>query len=233
MSPQPATAVNHLTDAEFDALLPAWAGAPVGVYWTSVVVARRVARMLAHLGVRRVLDVGSGAGKFCLAAAAKAPGIEFVGVEHRADLVRAAQELASQLGISNAHFSHGDATQTSWADFDAFYVFNAFAENDFPLEDRFDAAVAMSHDKRVADVKRVAHLLAARPAGCFVVTYHGLSGPIPGSYDLRHAEAIGSGWLRVWQKGTTEAEGSVWLEEGAKVSKWSAPAGTLNPTDVK
>lgn len=231
MSDERLIAVNELTDAEFDALLPAWAGAPVGIYWTSVVVARRVARMLAHLGVRRVLDVGAGAGKFCLAAAAKAPGIEFVGVEHRADLVTAAQELGTRLGLRNAHFSHGDATQTSWADFDAFYVFNAFAENDFPAEDRFDASVVLSHDKRVADVKRVARLLDARPAGCFVVTYHGLSGPIPGSYVLRHAEAIGSGWLRVWQKGTTEAEGSVWLEEGAKVSKWSAPAGTMNASD--
>ncbi len=217
-------ALNALDDKAFDALFPAWASAPVGTYWTPVAVARRVARMLAHLGVRRVLDVGSGAGKFCLAGAAKAPDIEFVGVEHRERLVQAAQSLGEQWGITNARFAHGDATDMSWTDFDAFYVFNSFAENDFAAQDRFDDAVTLSHDRRVTEVKRVAQLLAARPVGCIIVTYHGLSGPIPGSYDLRHAEAIGTGWLRVWTKGSAGASGSVWLEEGADVSRWTAPA---------
>jgi len=216
------TAADDMTDAELDALLPVAVRRASRVFWTSVAVARRAAHMLERLGVRRVLDVGAGPGKFCVVAAAHAPGIEFVGVEHRPELVAAAQALAAEVGIANVMFATGDATHYPWTDFDAFYVFNSFAENDFAADDQFDSTVELSHARHLAEVKRVAQHLAAAPAGTVLLTYHGLSGPIPGSYELLHAEPVDTGWLRVWRKGAAPEDGRFWIEEGAGVSRWAS-----------
>jgi SAM-dependent methyltransferase len=217
-----ATPADHMTDAELDALLPVAVRRASRVYWTSVAVARRAAQILEAHGVHRVLDIGSGVGKFCIVAAARAPRLEFAGVEHRPGLVTIARSLAAEVGITNATFSVGDATLMPWKGFDAFYVFNSFAENDFPADEQFDQTVELSHARHIAEAKRIARRLAAAPAGSVVVTYHGLSGPIPGSYELLHAEAAGSGWLRVWRKGAARAPDRYWLEQGCEVSSWAA-----------
>ncbi|HSO32786.1 MAG TPA: methyltransferase domain-containing protein [Labilithrix sp.] len=221
-SARAAAAVHDMTDAQFDALLPVAARQASRIYWTSVAIARRAARILDRLGVRRVLDVGSGPGKFCMVAAARAPRISFVGIEHRPPLVTVAQSLASRLGIANVTFSVGDATRMPWTDFDAFYVFNSFAENDFAEGEQLDHTVELSRARHVGEAKRVARRLADAPAGSVLLTHQGLSGPIPGSYDLLHVEAAGTGWLRVWQRGAAATSDRFWLEEGADVSRWQS-----------
>ena len=74
-------------DAAFDSIYPPSIRAISRRYWTPVDVARRAALLFREAGVRRVLDVGSGVGKFVLVAAAVAPEVTFVGVEQRARLV--------------------------------------------------------------------------------------------------------------------------------------------------
>jgi SAM-dependent methyltransferase len=210
-----------MTDAELDALLPVVARRASPVYWTPVVVARRAAQLLERLGVRRVLDMGSGAGKFCVVAGARAPGIEFTGVEHRPQLVAIAQSLAADVGVANVTFSVGDATRVPWADFDALYVFNSFAENVFAADAQFDRTVELSRARHIAEVKRVARRLESAKVGSALLTYHGLTGPIPSSYELVHAEAVATGWLRAWRKGKAASGGRYWLEEGPDVSSWA------------
>jgi len=214
--------VGTMTDAEFDALLPSEVQRASRIYWTPVAVARRAAHVFEELGVRRVLDVGSGPGKFCVVAAARAPSIAFVGIEHRPQLVTIAQALAAEVGITNATFSVGDTTRIPWTDFDACYVYNPFAENSFDAEDQFDSTVELSHARYVGEARRVADELAAAPVGRIVLTYHGLSGPIPSSYELVHIETAGTGWLRVWRKGTAGKADKYWVEEGPDVSCWVA-----------
>lgn len=216
------TTADDMTDAELDGLLPVAVRRVSRVYWTSVAVARKAAEILEHLGVRRVLDMGAGPGKFCVVAGARAPCIEFVGIEHRPRLVAIARSLAAEVGVVNVAFSVGDATRAAWTDFDAFYVFNSFAENDLAVDDRFDGTVELSRARHIAEVTRVARRLATAPVGTVLLTYHGLTGPIPRSYELLHAETAGAGWMRVWRKGDAASCGKYWLEEGAEVSAWAA-----------
>ncbi|CAN5783086.1 hypothetical protein BH11MYX4_BH11MYX4_14090 [soil metagenome] len=210
--------IDHATDAQLDALLPRAARRVSSVYWTPVRVARRAAQIFDDLGVSRVLDVGSGPGKFCVVAGARAPHISFVGIEQRRQLVAAAQALATSVGATNVSFVHGDATSLPAAGFDGFYVFNSFAENSFTSDNQFDQTVELSHVRRVEDVMRVERWLATRDVGTVLLTYHGLGGPIPGSYEHVHVEAAGSAWLRAWRKGRTSATGRYWLEDGIDVS---------------
>lgn len=211
-------AVDDMSDAQLDALLPAAAREASRVYWTPVGVARRAAQIFAGLGVCRVLDVGSGPGKFCVVASAQAPRVAFVGIEHRAQLVAAARSLAATVGSEGVTFVLGDATSLPWTGFDAFYVFNSFAENAASSGDQFDHTVELSRARRVADVIRVERWLAAVPVGTVLLTYNGLGGPIPASYACLHVEAAGDAWLRVWRRVGAVATNKYWLEDGADVS---------------
>jgi SAM-dependent methyltransferase len=210
--------LDDMNDKELDALLPTAVRQASSRYWTPVEVARRAAEILKGLGVRRLLDVGSGPGKFCVVAGARAPAIEFVGLEHRARLVDVAQKLASRLETNNVTFALGDATSFPWDDFDAFYVFNSFTENVFSRLERFDQTVELSHVRRVTEVMRVKRRLDAAPEGTVLQTYYGLGGPIPRSYDLLSADAVGTGWLRTWRKARSEPSDRYWLEDDDSVS---------------
>lgn len=209
-----AAAINAMTDAQVDALLPPGVRIASSVYWTPVRVARRAAQIFDALGVRRVLDVGAGPGKFCVVAGARMPRMAFVGVEHRPHLVAAAQSLAAAVGSTNVTFLLSDATCLPYAGFDGFYVFNPFAENSFSRHEQLDQTVELSHVRRIDDVMRVERWLATRPPGNVLVTYHGLGGPIPGCYERVHVEAAGSAWLRAWRKGSDGASNRYWLEDG-------------------
>src|SRR5690606_17269718 len=88
------------SDRVFDRFLPYDLRRVSGQHWTPLVVALRVAEWLNIAGVRHVVDLGSGAGKFCVAAAI-ASRCSFVGVEQRPRFVDAARALAHSFGVEN------------------------------------------------------------------------------------------------------------------------------------
>jgi SAM-dependent methyltransferase len=191
---------GELEDEALDVLYPPEVGAVSGYFWPPVRVAQRAGEIFAELEVRRLLDVGSGPGKFCHVAAAIAPATEFTGIEQRPQLVEVASNVAARLGLENVRFGHGDATEAIGEGYDALYFFNPFAENMFAGTDRYDTTVELSEARMFADVRRVERALSAAPQGIFVLTYHGFGGKIPDSFDLFHAERVGTDWLRVWRK---------------------------------
>jgi predicted RNA methylase len=94
-------------DGDFDVWLPEEAQVHSRRFWTPVGVALRVTRWLSEVGASSVLDVGSGAGKFCVVGALGS-ALRFVGIEHRAHLVDASRALASQFEVQNrVEFVHG------------------------------------------------------------------------------------------------------------------------------
>jgi SAM-dependent methyltransferase len=214
--------VDEMNDIQVDSLFPEAAQRASSRYWTPVAVARRSAQILDDLGVRRVLDVGSGPGKFCVVAGARAPQITFVGVEHRAHLVAMASALAAQVRVGNAVFRLDDATRLPWTGFEGVYVFNSFAENRFAGQDQFDQTVELSRMRYIADVMRVERQLAAAPVGTILLTYYGLGGPIPNVYERVHVEAAGTSWLQVWRRIDAAANGTYWVEDDADAFRMTA-----------
>ncbi len=218
--------VETVDDTDFDAVYPASMQRVSRRFWTPVAVARRAAEVFTAHGVRRVLDVGSGAGKFVLVASRVARDIEFVGVEQRVHLVAIARDAQRVLHAKNARFVEGDATESSWARFDGFYFFNPFAENLFADEDRLDDRVELSMPRFALHVLRVEHALRGAKLGSVIVSYHGSSGRIPACFDLVETEKAGSDWLRTWVKKRenvddgrfyVEADGGVTLHGGTPV----------------
>lgn len=196
-----ALARGELSDEAFDALFPRSLHRSASRFWTPISVTARVVALLDAQGARRVLDAGSGVGKFCIVGAALAPHIAFSGVEHRPHLVREAERLADRLDLGNVRFTVGDATRCALEELDAAYFFNPFAENiAVDPGDHVDETVELSPARFRVDVQRSEDALQRAKHGFVLATYHGVGGRIPGAYDLVHAERAGTDRLRVWRK---------------------------------
>jgi hypothetical protein len=219
---------GKLLDVAFDQLLPLAARSKSLLHWTPVAVAKLAATRLAERGARYVLDAGSGPGKFCVVGASVCPDVEFLGIEQRLGLFSAAKQLSERLGIVNARFELGDALARPWAPFDGFYFFNPFAENALGAHDVFDADRGAAKRRFGTEATRVAWRLREARRGSVLVTYHGLGGPIPSSYELTAEEDSGSGCLRTWVKTRDREEEWVHLDYGS-VSRASWCASTLDP----
>src|SRR5688572_11595426 len=117
------------SDARFHTLYPPFLKPLSKNHWTPLSVARKAATFLAAEKGVRILDIGSGMGKFCLAAAYYRPEAYYFGIEQREDLTEYAQAARKQLGLSNVSFIHGNITDLDFSQYDHFYFYNSFYEN--------------------------------------------------------------------------------------------------------
>ena len=174
------------TDSAFDELVPAELRHLSQIHWTPIDVAIRAANLLSPSPHMRVLDVGSGVGKFCAVGALSSNGT-WCGVEQHEDLVVAGHRLTRALGIANrTTFLHGDVLAIDWCEFDAFYLYNPFELPLFP-----DALTTQEHALAYkVQVARVQERLAALRGGTCVVTLHGFGGVMPATYELVYHERL-------------------------------------------
>jgi SAM-dependent methyltransferase len=187
------------TDAEFDRVYADWWRRLSPYHWTPVAVAKRAAKLLTAGGRKRVLDVGSGVGKFCIVGALTTAA-EFVGVEQRLNLVVAAEVAAAQLGARRARFVNADFTALDFKEFDAFYVFNSFEEMVNLRVPAIDETTEMSPVRFRHCVLSLIEKLGDAPRGARLLTFFGYGGPRPPGYRLLRKEPAGDDALVLWQK---------------------------------
>jgi len=199
-------------DALFDQQFPRYVRERSSQYWTPVAVAARAAIIFRERGARRILDVGCGPGKFCLIAGRSQPELEMHGVEQRSRLVRLGSGLARRLNARNVRLSAGDVTTMPWDVYDGFYFFNPFSENIMRPSDQFDHKVPLSTLRFGTELLLVESLLEQARVGTVLVTYFGLGGPIPASYELVADECAGADRLRTWIQGPSRRPSSTWIE---------------------
>lgn len=206
-----ALAANHVVadlrggravaDTAFDRLYEPWVRELSEAHWTPVAAAAKAVEWLAPTAGQRVLDVGSGCGKFCLVGASCSPAT-FVGVERRIALVRAAQAVARALAIDRAKFIHADFASLPWRAFETFYFFNPFAEylcgTGAPSAIDDSAPAQASLFGRAIQV--VESRLAALPIGARIVCYNGYGGEMPKNFHVKQSERINDCYLRLWVK---------------------------------
>lgn len=187
-------------DAEFDRYLAPELRAISGKHWTPLAVVVRGVRWLAQAGARTIVDLGSGAGKFCVAGALAAE-VRFTGVERRGTLVAAARALARDLGVDGrVTFVEGDCAQGSVPAADAYYLFNPYAENIATLESRIADDIERGDWRFVHDVQGTRGFIDTLPRGALVLTYHGYGARMPHGYESLCVDRSFSGELRLWQK---------------------------------
>lgn len=188
------------TDRAFDRFLPDELRLVSGQYWTPLVVAARAAEWFEELGVRTVVDIGSGTGKFCIAAAL-AGRCHFTGLEQRPRLVQVARSLAKLFGCDErVSFVEGAFSKISVFSVDAYYLYNPFGENLFGCEDHLDEEVELGADRYARDIKAVEEMLSDVRVGTCLLTYNGFGGRVPGSYQELRVDREMPSVLRIWRK---------------------------------
>jgi predicted RNA methylase len=186
-------------DAEFDLVYPPDIRRVSATFWTPVCVALTGAEWLQACGCRALLDVGAGAGKFCVVASLVL-GQRVTGIEQRGHLTDIGGAAAAHYG-AQVEYVHGTIETIDVSPFDALYLFNPFGENIYAPDEQLDAEVELSALRRMHDVTIVEHWLDNAPAQMRLLTFHGFGGRIPSSYALlREAQQSDGGYLRLWQK---------------------------------
>jgi SAM-dependent methyltransferase len=187
------------SDVEFDSIYDPKIRDLSGQHWTPVQVAARAAKILTHAGATRILDVGSGVGKFCIVGALVTDA-EFVGVERRRDLVEIATGAAARHHLRRVSFVHANIETFPFDGFDGIYLYNPFFEQVSYYGEQIDATTERSPDLHAQFVRATRQKLAALAPPAAVVTYNGFGGRMPAEYRLVGDEPAGNDRLELWMK---------------------------------
>lgn len=196
--PHKMTIKNHFqTDEQFHELYPLSIATLAKRHWTPLAVAQKAARFLATNNGVRILDIGSGVGKFCLSAAYFVPGARFFGVEQRQRLVKHAENAKKALKLDNISFIHANFTQLDFRNFDNFYFYNSFYEN-LDGTDKIDHNIDYSRQLYHYYNRYLYRQLEQKPTGTRLATYHSLEDEIPQDYHL--VDSSMNQMLKFWVK---------------------------------
>jgi hypothetical protein len=166
-------------------------------HWTPLGVTRKVTEFLAVEDGARILDIGSGIGKFCLAAAHYKPKAFFYGIEQRKNLINCAEITRQKLGINNVSFIYGNFTALDLRNYDHFYFYNAFYEN-IAITEKIDNSIAYSGELYNYYNRYLCQQLEQKPVGTRVATFHSLGYEVPKDYHMVHSELDNQ--LKFWVK---------------------------------
>ncbi len=166
------------SDEAFDSLYPNQIQRLARRHWTPLEVAQKAACFLAAEPYMRILDIGSGVGKFCLAAAHYKPEAFYFGVEQRKPLVECANFVKSILQLDQVRFLHGNFTQIDLRSYDHFYFYNSFYEN-LTGTDKIDDSIEYSGELYNYYNRYLYKQLETVPAGTRIATFHSLEDEMP------------------------------------------------------
>ncbi|MES1219711.1 MAG: class I SAM-dependent methyltransferase [Bacteroidota bacterium] len=185
------------SDAQFNHVYPTSIQSLAQRHWTPLVVAKKAAGFLAAEKNVKILDIGSGVGKFCLAAAHYKPDAFYYGIEQRKRLVSHAEVAKEILRTENVSFINGNFTQLDFRDYDHFYFYNSFYENIAGTE-KIDKSIDYSLELYNYYNRYLYKQLEQKPPGTRVASFHSLEDEIPQGYHIVGSEI--NDLLKFWIK---------------------------------
>ena len=181
----------------FDNLFPESNSSLMKRHWTPLEVAKKAAQFLAAEKNVRILDIGSGVGKFCLAAANFMPLAFYTGIEQRGYLVEQAIKAKKILGLKNVDLLHGNFSNINFKNYDHFYFFNSFYEN-FSFSENMDNQIEYSKELYEQYTYLLKTKLESKPSGTRLATFHSTEEEIPADYLVVGTEMKNT--LKFWVK---------------------------------
>lgn len=185
-----------VNDEEFDSIFPEEVREHSNRHFTSVFLSQKAAEYLATSEDIRILDIGSGTGKFCLVGALYTDA-HFTGVEYRKYQSEIASDCARIYKIPNANFLNANILDIDFADYDAFYIFNPFLEN-IDSSARMDTLINSKEGDYETFRKYVHDQLDKKPIGTRLASYFTNVSQIPESFELK--SSMFGDTLRFWEK---------------------------------
>lgn len=167
-------------------------------HWSPIKVTLEAVKLIQPTQRTRILDIGSGCGKFCLVASLSSSG-NYFGIEIRPNLHEIANQKKEKLSADNTEFLLGDMANLNWSNFDAFYLYNPFFEN-IASYNHIDHSIPLATENFIRYTATVTAKLRKCKVGTKVVTYHGFGGDLPNDYFCEASKKAGSGELNLWVK---------------------------------
>ena len=181
----------------FDNLFPDFNSSLMKRHWTPLEVAKKAAQFLAAEKNVRILDIGSGVGKFCLAAANYMPLAFYTGIEQRGNLVEQAIQAKEILGLKNVDLLQGNFSTINFKNYDHFYFFNSFYEN-FSFSENMDNQFEYSKELYEQYTYLLKEKLDSKTSGTRLATFHSTEEEIPRDYLVVGTEMKNT--LKFWVK---------------------------------
>lgn len=188
--------IDTISDVGFNNLLPDYLKFAARLYFTPIEVAKQAAEWLTENNEKRILDIGAGVGKFCIAAANHVD-CHFYGVEYRKSLVQVGKHIAKHFELNNVTLLNANILNIDFSDYDGFYLFNPFYEN-LEKTKRLNDEVKLKAELYQVFLKYTDDQLDKAKAGTKLVTYHGNNFEVPNSY-VKIKDAF-NGDLKLWVK---------------------------------
>lgn len=185
------------SDELFDSLFPNSNETLMKRHWTPLQAANKAAQFLAAEKNTRILDIGSGVGKFCLSAAHFMPQAFYTGIEQRQNLVEQANQAKKILDCKNVEFIHGNFTKLNFKAFDHFYFFNSFYEN-FSYTENMDNEIVYSKELYEQYNYDLRMKLEQKTSGTRLATFHSTEDEIPEEFLVVGTEMDNT--LKFWIK---------------------------------
>ena len=184
-----------VTDEDFNTIYPQNISALSSRHWSPVAVAKTASEFLIDRPGARILDIGSGVGKFCMIGATHTKG-HFTGVEQRQHLVELSEKISISHGLRRVKYLHANITDIDFRDYTAFYFYNSFYENTQPAH-KIDDTVRL--DVKLYDTYSMymVEQLSKLPSGTRFATYCTPAPVIPRSFRL--VDSLHDGLLNLWE----------------------------------
>ena len=184
------------SDSVFDELYPIYIKNLSAIHWTPLQVAALAAKFLAPDEQAHVLDIGAGAGKFCIAGGYYTPG-SFTGIEQRKNFVTIGNKVIRQLNLDRVTLIHGNFMSLDLKKYTGIYFYNSFHENivhSDSLDNKIELSSELFDEYSVYFYKQ----LKAMPVGTRLATYWLAITEVPSSYKI--CELHFDGRLKLWIK---------------------------------
>jgi SAM-dependent methyltransferase len=188
--------ISDLNDHEFDYLYNESYRRISNIHWTPIEVVISALDWLNIKSKTKVLDIGSGVGKFCSIGGLTTNG-SFTGIEKRYKLIEEAKKINKKLGVKNVKYIQSNITEIDFSKFDAFYYFNPFCEQ-ISINGKIDNLISYSQEKFRRYEDYVIDQFAQLPINTRVVTYCSETFTFPSSYELNGL--MHEGRLALWIK---------------------------------
>lgn len=187
---------STIEDSDFDRIYPEDLRAAAEIHFTPVEVSKIAARYLAEKPGTRILDIGSGTGKFCMVGSV-CTNAHFTGVEQRENLSVLAGDISRRYNLTNVEFIHANIIEVGFESYDAFYLFNPFYEN-ICMAGAIDDTVELDRELYNNYCLYVRSRLDEMPVGTKLATYFSYLDEIPLSYQVQSTGMDGK--LKMWEK---------------------------------
>ncbi|HTJ51554.1 MAG TPA: methyltransferase domain-containing protein [Cyclobacteriaceae bacterium] len=186
----------NVTDDDFNGIYPKKIRLNAQKHWTPVSVAKSASEFLVDRPGTRVLDIGSGVGKFCMVGACNTKGY-FTGIEQRLELVELSKKISRLYQIRNVEFFNGNIIDIKFNYYDAFYFYNSFYEN-IDMVHRIDDTIKLDTQLYHSYCLYIVDQFRSLPLGTRLVTFCSPLNIIPQSFKLQ--DSINGGLLKFWEK---------------------------------